>query len=99
MFRTFALILTLLILLAGCDPLAQVQSSVPPSEDEFARRHLDLIAAEDFAAVEAMMKPDMVDAGLRNTLMEMAAWFPEEAPQEILLVSYGAMEIDGTREF
>ncbi|HVR67708.1 MAG TPA: hypothetical protein VMT98_13760 [Verrucomicrobiae bacterium] len=97
MLKRLALIFPVLFMLAACDPLAQIAAVVPADEDEFAKRHVALLAAKDFAAVEAMMSPELRVAADRTTLAEMAALLPATASKDIQVAYYGTVEIDGAR--
>lgn len=97
MLKRLALIFPVLFMLAACDPLVQIAGAVPADEDEFAKRHVALLAAKDFAAVEAMMSPELFAAAGRATLDEMAALLPATAPKSIQIAYYGTFEVDGAR--
>jgi hypothetical protein len=84
-----------LLIIAGCGPLAEITADVPPAEDELAKRCVALLAAKDFAAVEALMTPEIVSAEFRTSLVELAAFLPEDAPRAIQLDYYGIFNTDG----
>ncbi len=97
MLKGLALIFPVLFLLAACDPLAQIAAVVPTDEDEFAKRHVALLAAKDFAAVEAMMSPELRATAGQATLAEMAALLPATASKDVQIAYYGTFEVDGAR--
>lgn len=80
------LILSLALLLAGCNPATLVEKFASPEEQAVAKQYIALLRAKQYQPIEEAAHPDIAGASLRATLVEMNNAFPAGEPTSTTLV-------------
>lgn len=90
-----ALLLSLLVLLAGCDQQAMFEKFIPKEEAAIAKRVLSELAAKDYASIEKQLDPSVQTSSVRSALEQMAAMFPAEEPKSVSTVGSNTSTVKG----
>ncbi|MDM8559793.1 hypothetical protein [Candidatus Parabeggiatoa sp. HSG14] len=75
--------ITILLLLAGCNPEVFFEKLIPNEEIAFSKQYFALFQSRNFDAIEKKINPTSKNDLLRYKLEQMAAFFPEEEPKAI----------------
>ncbi len=83
--RTFLLI-SLLLIIAGCDQDAMLKKLADPEDEAKARQTIGLLREQRFDELEAALDPSIRGPNIRDTLRQMAELIPAGEPVEVKLV-------------
>ncbi len=64
----------------GCDQATLMKMFVPPQDETGAEEYVELLRQRKFDLIEKDFEPSHLDPTFRDTLSQMAAAFPDEAP-------------------
>ena len=79
-------LLSLILLLAGCDQQAMFNKFIPKEETAVAKHLVTELAARDYASVVSQLDPSIKDASVQSALEQMAKLFPPGEPKSISTV-------------
>ena len=82
----FAVAIALCGALIGCDQATLMKKWVPAEDETIARNYVDLLRQGKFEQIEHDFDPTLMVPNPRETLTQMAALFPEEAPESTKVV-------------
>ncbi|WP_269631858.1 hypothetical protein [Pelomonas sp. BJYL3] len=99
MFKTLALLLCAVLLLAGCDSTEMFERLMPKEEVQVAKDLVAKLAARDFAAVEAALDPQYRTAQLPDQLEAMVRTLQSAPPTSVQAVGAHTLTKDGTTTY
>lgn len=99
MFKTLALLLCAVLLLAGCDSTAMFERLMPKEEVQAAKDLVAKLAARDFAAVEAALDPQYRTAQLPDQLEAMVRTLPSAPPTSVQAVGAHTLTTAGATTY
>lgn len=99
MFKTLALLLCAVLLLAGCDSTAMFERLMPKEEVQVAKDLVAKLAARDFAAVEAALDPQYRTAQLPDQLEAMVRTLPSAPPTSVQAVGAHTLTTAGATTY
>lgn len=80
------IVLTIVLVLFGCDQKAWFEKFMPKEDVEFSKNYLALFQEHDFDAIEAKIDPTLKGTQLRPKLERIASVFPPGKPSDIQTV-------------